>query len=534
MTVTLTIHGAAGTVTGSCYRLDIGGKSILVDCGMFQGDKTLKELNYKPWPFDPRGIDAVLLTHAHIDHSGLIPKLAKAGFAGPIHATPGTCDLLRFMLPDSGGIQEMEVERLNRRNQRRGRSVVLPIYTQQDAVDSLRLLSPRDYDAWFEVIPGLRARFWNAGHILGSASIEFEVAEPGGAPLRLLFSGDVGPEHKALQNEASGPSGLDLLVMEATYGGRRRPRLDDRARRAVLAEEVNRALAAGGNLIIPAFAVERTQELLADLTRLFAEKAVRRVPIFIDSPLATRVTEVFARYLHREENPASGGKPFSGSSIRFTLTMQESMQIEQVTGGAIIIAASGMCEAGRVRHHLKNNLWRPNATVLLVGYQAPGTLGALLERGEGAVRIQGDDISVRASIRKLEIYSGHADHEELLDWLRERLPVRLGLFLTHADPEATAALRADIARWGDKAPRIFEPKLDQVYTIERNRIRAVKLPPTAKRLDRYAEAAAVAGHDWHNDYARLMLLIQQELRKAESDAERRRLLKKMHRLIGQR
>lgn len=532
MTATLTIHGAAGTVTGSCYRLDVRDKCILIDCGMFQGDKTLKELNYKPWPFEPRQVSAVLLTHAHIDHSGLIPKLAKAGYTGNIYATPETCDLLHFMLPDSGGIQEMEVERLNRRNERRGRKVVFPIYTEQDAVDSLRLLSAREFDVWFEVVPGVRARFWNAGHILGSASIEVEIANPGSPPTRMLFSGDIGPEHKALQDDASAPKEIDVLIMESTYGGRSRPRLDDRQRRAVLAQEVNEALAAGGNLVIPAFAVERTQELLADLVQLFAEKSVRRVPIFIDSPLATHITEVFARHLHKGA-AAGASTQFSGSTIRFTRTVQESMQIEQVTGGAIIIAASGMCEAGRIRHHLKNNLWRPNATVLLIGYQAAGTLGALLERGESAVRIQGEDISVRARIRKLDIYSGHADHEELLDWLKERLPVRLGMFLTHGEPEATAALRAAIAQWGNAAPRVLEPKIDEVYAIDARKIRPVKLPPSFKRLDRYAEAEALSGHDWHNDYARLMLLIQQELKDASSDADRRKLLKKMRRLLSQ-
>jgi metallo-beta-lactamase family protein len=536
MSLTLTFHGAAGTVTGSCYRLELNGRQVLIDCGMFQGDKTLKELNYQPWPFDPRGIDALLLTHAHIDHSGLIPRLVKAGWRGPVLATEGSADLLRWMLPDSGGIQEMEVERLNRRNQRRGHGPVEPIYTESDAQAALQQIAPRDYETWFEVIPGLRARFWNAGHILGSASIELEATEkPGAPPLRLLFSGDIGPEHKALQKSPEAPHDLDIVVMESTYGGRPRPRLDPQQRRAVLAGEVNAALEAGGNLVIPAFAVERTQELLADLARLIADGSVPRVPIFVDSPLALHITDVFAKHLHRENGVQAGtASPFAGSSLRFTRSVQESMQIEQVTGGAIVIAASGMCEAGRIRHHLKNNLWRANATVLLVGYQAPGTLGRLLEDGEKLVRIQGDEITVRAHIRKLEIYSGHADHDELLDWLRERCPVRRGLFLTHGDPDAIASLRAAVAQWKDAdMPHMITPRLDESYGLLPPHPKLLKpAKPAAPRLDRYAHAEAIAGHDWHNDYARLMLQVQQELREAKTDLDRRRLLKKMQRVLG--
>lgn len=531
--ITLTFHGAAGTVTGSCYRLDIGDRKILIDCGMFQGDKTIKQLNYQPWPFNPRSIDAVIVTHAHIDHSGLLPKLAKAGYAGPIYTTPGTADLLQFMLPDSGSIQEMEVERLNRRNQRRGGAVVQPIYTEQDAQDCLRLLTTRDFATWFQVSRGLRAKFWNAGHILGSASVELELDAGDGKPMRLLFSGDIGPEHKTLQHDAAGPQDLDIVVMESTYGGRPRPKLDDRQRRAILAEEVTTALAAGGNLVIPAFAVERTQELLADLSKLIVDGAIKHVPIFVDSPLATRITSVFAKYLKQENGIKSAEPhPFESGNLRFARTVQESMRIEQVTGGAIIIAASGMCEAGRIRHHLKNNLWRSNATILLIGYQAPGTLGALLERGERAVRIQGDEIMVRAQIRKLEIYSGHADHDELLDWLDSRLPVRGSVMLTHGEPDAVGALHAAIALWGNRAPSVMTPKLDETYSLAHAKPRLLKHAQQIRRLDRYAEAEALSGRDWHNDYARIMLQVQHQLRTAKTDLERHRLLKKMQRILG--
>ena len=532
MNITLTFHGAAGTVTGSCYRLDVGKKSLLIDCGMFQGDKTLKQLNYDSWPFDPKRIDAVLMTHAHIDHSGLIPKLTRAGYKGPIIATEGTAELLRFMLPDSGSIQEMEVERLNRRNQRRGLPPLRPIYTQQNAQDALAQIETREYESWFEVVPGIRARFWNAGHILGAASIELALAQGNGKPMKLLFSGDIGPEHKALVKSPEAPRDLDILVMESTYGGRTRPKLDPLQRRAVLAGEVNAALAAGGNLVIPAFAVERTQELLADLNKLIADGTVPSVPIFVDSPLATQITQVFTRFLNAEGGVRTPTKqPFAAGNVRFTRTVQESMEIEKVKGGAIIISASGMCDAGRIRHHLKNNLWRANATVLLIGYMAPGTLGALLDAGERRVRIQGDEIAVKARIRRLEIYSGHADHDELLDWLRDRLPVRRGLFLTHGEVEAAASLRGAIAGWKEELSAINVPHIDEGYRLDGKR--PVRIPPdgASRRLDRYAEAEALAGHDWHNDYARLMLHVQQRLRGMEDDAARKRLMRKLQRMV---
>jgi metallo-beta-lactamase family protein len=532
MSITLTFHGAAGTVTGSCYRLDVGKKSLLIDCGMFQGDKTLKQLNYDSWPFDPKRIDAVLMTHAHIDHSGLIPKLTRAGYKGPIIATEGTAELLRFMLPDSGSIQEMEVERLNRRNQRRGLPSLKPIYTQQDAHDALAQIETREYESWFEVAPGIQARFWNAGHILGAASIELALAQGNGKPMKLLFSGDIGPENKALVKSPEAPRDLDILVMESTYGGRTRPKLDPLQRRAVLAGEVNAALAAGGNLVIPAFAVERTQELLADLNKLIADGTVPSVPIFVDSPLATQITQVFTRFLNAEGGVRTPTpQPFAAGNVRFTRTVQESMEIEKVKGGAIIISASGMCDAGRIRHHLKNNLWRANATVLLIGYMAPGTLGALLDAGERRVRIQGDEIAVKARIRRLEIYSGHADHDELLDWLKDRLPVRRGLFLTHGEVEAAASLRGAIAGWKEELSAITVPHIDESYRLDGKR--PVRIPPDGapRRLDRYAEAEALAGHDWHNDYARLMLHVQQRLRGMEDDAARKRLMRKLQRMV---
>jgi metallo-beta-lactamase family protein len=287
----LSFCGAAGTVTGSCYLLQTEGCRFLVDCGMFQGPKSLKELNYGPFPFDPRKIDFVLLTHAHIDHSGLLPKLVKQGFRGPIFATGGTADLLGYMLPDSGAIQEQEVRRLNRRNQQRGRDPVEPIYTEADARTALGNFSKVTYESWFQPGDGVRARYWNAGHILGAASIEVEIATGQGTPrvVRILFSGDIGPEHKLFHPDPEAPANLDYVCCEGTYGGRPRTDADPATRREILAGEVEAALARGGKLLIPAFAVERTQELLYDLSALFDSGRIPKLPVFLDSPLAIKV-----------------------------------------------------------------------------------------------------------------------------------------------------------------------------------------------------------------------------------------------------
>ncbi|HZD90344.1 MAG TPA: MBL fold metallo-hydrolase, partial [Pseudolabrys sp.] len=304
MSVTVRFCGAARTVTGSCHLLETPQGKLLVDCGLFQGSKTLKELNYGRFPFNVDDIKAVLLTHAHIDHSGLIPKLTKAGFRGPVWAARGTIDLCTFMLPDAGSIQESEVAQLNRRNAARGRAAVTPIYSARDAIAALDCFRPVDYEHWFEAMPGVRARYWNAGHLLGSASIEieFEGEGEGGKPLRVLASGDLGPDAKLLQPEAEAPTGLDHVLCEATYGDEDRPPVTREQRRARLAAEVRAAKEAGGALLIPAFAVERTQELIVDLVDLMERGDIPAAPIFLDSPLAIHATEVFRAHTESLES----------------------------------------------------------------------------------------------------------------------------------------------------------------------------------------------------------------------------------------
>lgn len=524
----LSFCGAAGTVTGSCYWLRTERSQFLVDCGMFQGSKTLKALNYGDFPFDPAKIDFVLLTHAHVDHSGLIPKLVKQGFRGTIFATEGSFDLLGYMLPDSAHIQETEVERLNRRNARRGRPTVRPMYNGQDVEAALELFSVVGYEIWREVGEGVRARFWNAGHILGAASIEVEIATGQRNPrvCRLLFSGDIGPEHKLFHPDPEAPENLDYVCCESTYGGRSRSDATPERRRQILLEEVMAALDRGGNLLIPAFAVERTQELLLDLSVLFDKGLLPKIPVFLDSPLAIKATRVFAKNAAYLEDTVAVPDLFRRSNIRFTESVEESKMIGRFAGGVIVVAGSGMCDAGRMRHHLKANLWRHDATVMLVGYQAPGTLGALLSSGVSAVKIQGEDIRVKATIRQLEVYSGHADGDQLLEWLEARLPVKSAIFLTHGEEQGLAALRDGLQAAGVPSERIIIPQLDDVVDLLAGESK-VRFRPVPHRLP----SESLRGLDWHNDLANFSLDLRERLDEAADDKARRVILRRVIRAL---
>ena len=531
MSIVLKFCGAAGTVTGSCYWIRHPGGQFIVDCGMFQGAKTLKALNYGAFPFEPRKIDLALVTHAHIDHSGQLPKLIKQGFAGPVYATAATRDLLSFMLPDSGYIQEIEVEQLNRRNAQRDLPAVTPIYTRADAEASLDAFRTVDYERWREVGDGLRARYWNAGHILGSASIEVEIAtgKRDRRLLRLLFSGDIGPEHKLFHPDPDAPENFDYVICESTYGGRNRPNVTAEQRRAVLAREVIGALRGGdGMLLIPSFAVERTQELLADLCLLIDNGQVPKVPVFLDSPLAIRATEVFASHLGALEDVANRPDLFRHPNIHFTETVEASKAINRYRGGAIVLAASGMCEAGRIRHHLKQHLWRKNATVLLVGYQAPGTLGQFLASGAPAVRIQGEDIQVRAAIRQTDVYSGHADGEELVEWLKARAPLKRAAFLTHGEDGALAALKDGLIADGMPAERVVIPQLDDEIELGDG-----ALGPRPGAPPRRLSPEVIGKPDWHNELAQLSLDLRTRLDKSADDKGRQVILRRIRRALDE-
>ena len=514
--LTLTFHGAAGTVTGSCMELRLGDRAILVDCGLFQGSRTLETLNHGAFSFDPASIDAVVLTHAHIDHCGLLPKLAAQGFDKPVWCTPATSDLLEYMLADAGRIQEAEADRRNRRRDRAGESLFEPLYTEQDALDAWRLTRPTPLCDWFDPAPGFRARFWNAGHILGAASVEIEAAG-----MRLLLSGDLGPINKAFHPDPQAPTGLDHVVCESTYGDRTREKFTIEQRRTQLEAEIKDALSRGGNLIIPSFALERTQELLLDLAKLADANRIPNVPIFVDSPLASRATKVFAA--HASELEDTGGEDvFRHPSIHYVEDVAESIRLNTISG-AIIMAASGMCEAGRIRHHLKHNLFRRDSTVLFVGFQAKGTLGRVLLDGAQRVRISGEDINVRARIRRIDSYSAHADRDELHSWISARRPISGSLFLDHGEPEAVAALRT-LTQADDPAASIIAPQIGEVYALEPGK------PARRIRTGR-VDMEQLSGPDWQNDYADFITHLKQHLGRIRSERARRDALAQMRRVL---
>lgn len=516
-------------MTGSCYWFRYPGGQFLVDCGMFQGSKTLKELNYSPFPFRPEKIDFVLLTHAHIDHSGLIPKLIRDGFDGPVFATGGTNDLLSYMLPDSGYIHEREVEHLNRRKRQRGRKPVEPIYTRADAEASLENLRTVEYEQWINPAEGVRARYWNAGHILGSASIELEIMDGKRAktPIRILLSGDIGPEFKLFHPPPEAPEGWDYVICEGTYGDRKRDDPDGPERRRRLAREVSRALARHGVLVIPAFAVERTQELLADLSMLMRAGDLPTVPLFLDSPLAIRATQVFRDHADEINHTAEAGAFLDDPNLHFTESVDESKAIHRYSGGMIVMAASGMCDAGRIRHHLKRYLPSKNNTVLLVGYQAPATLGSLLAGGAKAVRIQGEDVRVNAEVRQVDFYSGHADQGELADWVLERRPVKRRVILTHGEDEALRGLADILTAQGVDASLIHIPELDE----EMDLVRGLSATTDKRKVRRRAPPEAVKGQDWHNDLAQFSLDLRDALEDAADEKARAVILRRVRRAL---
>jgi len=444
----LTFQGAAGAVTGSMHQLEVDGKNYLLDCGMFQGRRKEAEQRNRNFPFPASSIDAMVLSHAHIDHSGRIPLLVKNGFRGPIYTTPATIDLCDAMLRDTGHIAESDAEFVNRKHP--DDPPVEPLYTVEDAAAAMEYFRPIPLRKPTNIGVSLVMESYEAGHILGSSSIVLTDGK-----VRLGFSGDVGRPGLPIIRDPEPMPPVDYLIMESTYGGRKHP--DPSEALGQLEETVKRTVARGGRLIVPAFAVGRTQQLVLMLHQLMNESRIPSVPMFVDSPLAVNVTEVFRAHpecFNKETNEylRSGQDPFGFNRLIYIQDVNESKKLNTRKGSFIVISASGMCEAGRILHHLRNNIGDSRNTVLLTGYQAVNTLGRKLQDGLKSVRIFGIPEQVEAEIAVLEALSAHADAGELLDWMKPMAASLKKVFLVHGEPEQAHALAESIrARYGLEA-----------------------------------------------------------------------------------
>ncbi len=433
MTPSLTFLGAAGTVTGSKFLLDTGEARVLLECGLFQGLKELRLQNWTPPPFDPAALEAVLLSHAHIDHSGYLPRLARAGFKGPIYCTNGTADLLKIMLPDAAHLQEEEAEYSNRHGTSK-HTPALPLFGVEDAEKTLGLVRPVKVDTPVAVARGLTTRFIRSGHILGAAIMEVGVGD-----LRLVHSGDLGRYGVPIMPDPEPVALADVLLVESTYGNRLHPKEDPAA---ILVAAVQRAVEEKGWLLIPAFAVGRSQDLLYALRQLEAAGRIPALAVYLDSPMAIEATAIYCRH-PEEEDPGTG--PFVPRRFHLSRSVQDSKALNDLEGPVIVISGSGMATGGRVLHHLRHRLPDPRATVLFVGYQAAGTRGRLLRDGAKESMIFGEDVPVRATVLVSDAYSAHADQGEILRWLGgfTRPPRRT--YIIHGEPEAARALQEKIA-----------------------------------------------------------------------------------------
>ena len=441
--------GAAGTTTGSQHLLEINGTRILLDCGLYQGHRDESyEVNCKFPLFNPQEIDLVILSHAHIDHSGNLPNLCKQGFSGNIYATFATRDLCQIMLADSAHIQEQDTEYLNKDRAKDGLPPVKPLYVKEDAEKCLRQFVTLGYERPMPIADGVNVTFYDAGHILGAAQVLLEIIdkEDGGKKKRFLFSGDIGRGGNEILRDPVVVRDVDYVLMESTYGGREHS-LPTGATDE-FGEILGEALSRRGKVMIPAFAVERTQAILYILHQLFLTGKLQPVPVYVDSPLAVNATEIFRihpecfnetvyKFLFEDKND-----PFIFPDLHLIRAVDDSKKLNEVEGPCIIISASGMCEAGRIRHHLKNGLGDPRNTVLFVGYCADNTLGRAIRDGRTQVNIFGKPVNVRAKIEAVDSFSGHADHSELLDWFHRMTGPKKNVWLVHGEPERALSLRA--------------------------------------------------------------------------------------------
>ena len=491
----ITFLGATKTVTGSNFLVEAAGKKFLVDCGMYQGNAEDEYKNEAPFAYNPSEIDFMLLTHAHIDHSGRIPKLYNEGFRNPIYAHKATCDLCSIMLPDSGHIQEMEITWKNKKRVRQGEKPIDPIYTAEDAARSLEVFTPVNYDEIIEITPNIHVRFNDAGHMLGSSIIEVW-ADEDGKTTKTVFTGDLGNNDIPLLNSPTMIDDTDFLVMESTYGSRLHNRNDEKAE--LFLKIVSETIDNGGNVVIPSFAVGRTQEILYEINKIKETKnddefrkrykTLMKSSVYVDSPLAISATEIFRENMNLfdEETKhaiSQGDNPLEFPGLQFTMTADESKALNENEIPSIIISASGMCEVGRIKHHLKHNLWDPKNTILFVGYQAPGTLGYKIVNGAKNVKIFGEEIAVNARIEYIEGYSGHADQEWLMNFIysfREKRPQNI--FLVHGEPESQEVLKQKIET--DIKIPVFIPEYGETYELVDNPFVSNKIAPQTPSIRR--------------------------------------------------
>jgi metallo-beta-lactamase family protein len=439
--IKVTCLGAAGSVTGSNYLIESpSSKKVLVDCGLFQGGKLMENRNWQDWGFHPKEIETLFLTHAHIDHSGRIPKLVKDGFHGQIITSPPTAELCQIMLLDSAHVQEMDAEWQTRQNRRQAKGEILPLYTTEDAEASIKYLHPVERDRIIEPEPGIKARLRNAGHILGSSVLELWIEE-NNESIKVVFSGDLGKRSQLIVKDPHEVFDADYLFIESTYGNRLHRPFEDSKRE--LLEAINYSVSHGEKVMIPAFAVERTQEILYILGEFHRQGLLPDIPVYLDSPLAIKATEIFRKNkkYYDEEAQAivdKGSDPFDMPNLQFTEKTEESKAINEKPGSAIIIAGNGMCTAGRIKHHLKHNLWRPGASLVIVGFQAQGTTGRKIVEGAKQVKIFRENVSVKAKVFTIGGFSAHADQNDLLEWIGN-FESKLRVFVVHGEAAASEA-----------------------------------------------------------------------------------------------
>jgi metallo-beta-lactamase family protein len=496
--------GAVRTVTGSCFQLENPkGGFTLIDCGLFQGGRQTELRNFNTALYRPEAVKAIVITHAHMDHSGLVPRLVQAGYSGPIHATEATCDLLPILWQDAAFIQEQEAQWKTRKNRRQGGGWVSPLYDREAATDAAKLLRPLKFGRDEEIQPGLAARCLTAGHILGAASLRLTIQESDG-PKSVVFSGDLGRYGQVLVKDPETPKESDVIFLETTYGNRLHKDLDNTIDE--LTKIINVAYSEQGKVLIPAFAVERTQELLVLLAQAWHEKKIPQdIPIILDSPLAISASEVYLQHpelydQETKEQIEKGHSPLSISTLKVTRTGEESQKINDIKGPAIIMAGSGMANAGRILHHLKHNLWRPNCHLIFAGFQAQGTTGRRLIEGADSVKIFREEILVKAKIHCLGGLSAHADQNELLGWLKPQIHPNLLVILIHGEESGTLA---------------FQEKLKELHpnlnTLVPNWLDTLTLPPKAlpaarpdfKALPDLAETLATDSRSFQNRLNRL-------------------------------